>query len=102
MGGALSERVKHPTERSASDRAGHCLRHAAQGRLQDGFELSDRRYMKQKQTNIWVWVKIKPPGDCGFYSLVLFTLVLFTRVPLWVLVFDPQPYDFLCATWAKS
>ena len=35
----------------------------------------------------WVWVKIKPPGDRRFSSLVPFT-----RVPFWGYpIFDPQP-----------
>ena len=38
-------------------------------------------------SSIWVWVKIKPPKNHRFYSLVPFT-----RVPFWVPVFDPQPF----------
>ena len=37
-------------------------------------------------TAIWVWVKIKPPGDRRFWSM--FPL---TRVPFWVQIFDPPP-----------
>ena len=33
-----------------------------------------------------LWVKIKPPGDRRFWSLVPFS-----RVPFWVPIFDPQP-----------
>ena len=33
-----------------------------------------------------MWVKIKPPWDRRFLSLVPFT-----RVPFWVPIFDPQP-----------
>ena len=36
---------------------------------------------------IWVWVKIKPPGDRRFWP----TLPL-VWVPVWVRIFDPQPY----------
>ena len=34
----------------------------------------------------WVWLKIKPPGDRRFWSMFLFTWV-----PFWVPIFDPQP-----------
>ena len=37
----------------------------------------------------WVWVKIKPPGDRKFWSLVPFT-----RFPFKVPIFDPQPDAF--------
>ena len=33
-----------------------------------------------------MWVKIKPPGDRSFQSLVPFT-----RAPFWVPILDPQP-----------
>ena len=38
----------------------------------------------------WVWVKIKPPGDHRFWSMLPFT-----RIPFWVHSFDPQPNDFI-------
>ena len=37
-----------------------------------------------RRSFIWVWVKIKPPGDSMFP---------FTRVSFWVHIFDPQPFD---------
>ena len=39
---------------------------------------------------IWVWVKIKPPGDHKF-SLFFPS----SRVPFWVPTFDPQPFPVL-------
>ena len=36
---------------------------------------------------IWVRVKMKPPGDRRFLSLVPFT-----RVPFWLRIFEPSPY----------
>ena len=38
------------------------------------------------QNPTWVWVKIKPPGDHRFWSMLPLT-----RVPFWVPIFDPQP-----------
>ena len=44
----------------------------------------------QKQdTPIWVWVKIQPPGDRGFWSMLPLT-----RVPFWVPICDPHPYGY--------
>ena len=40
---------------------------------------------------MWVWVKIKPPGDRRFWSM--FPL---TRVPLWFLIFEPHPCVSCC------
>ena len=40
-----------------------------------------------KETAIWVWVKIKPPGDCRF--LVLASIL----VPFWVPIFDTPIYS---------
>ena len=39
---------------------------------------------------VWVWVKIKPPGDRRFWSMFPFTMI-----PFWVHIFDPQPYEHL-------
>ena len=36
----------------------------------------------------WVWVKMKPPGDRRFWSMLPLT-----RVPFGVPIFDPQPHD---------
>ena len=36
---------------------------------------------------IWVWVKIKPPGDYRFWSMLPLA-----RVPFGVPIFDPQPF----------
>ena len=38
-------------------------------------------------STVWVWVKIKPPGD-----RLSLSWVPFTRVPCWVPIVDPQPY----------
>ena len=45
---------------------------------------------------IWVWVKIKPSGDRRFWSFLLFT-----RVPFWVPIPDPQPFWSLKAYGAS-
>ena len=44
----------------------------------------------QEVAIIWVWVKIKPPGDRRFWSM--FPL---TRVPFGVPIFDPLPFHCL-------
>ena len=44
---------------------------------------------------IWVWVKIKPPGDRRFWSM--FPL---TRVPFEVPILDPQPYQGM-GSWRR-
>ena len=41
---------------------------------------------KDQRSTTWVWVKIKPPGDRRLLSLFPFT-----RVPVGVPIFVPQP-----------
>ena len=49
-----------------------------------------RRPFQPFSYSTWVWVNIKPPEDRRFWSMYLFT-----RVPFWVPIFDPQPFGFL-------
>ena len=38
---------------------------------------------------IWVWVNLNhQESDCRFWSMFPFT-----RIPFWVHIFDPQPFD---------
>ena len=46
-----------------------------------------RETLKYKSVK-WVWVKIKPPG----HGPQVWSRLLFTRIPFWVPMFDPQPY----------
>ena len=49
--------------------------------------LGPRMVSSNKHHPIWLWVKIKPPGDRRFWSIFPFT-----RVPFWAPIVDPQPY----------
>ena len=62
-----------------------CIR--VQGFLASAFALPGTRHSWKPICTIWVWVKIKPPGDHTFWSMLPLT-----RVPFWVPIFDPQPY----------
>ena len=55
----------------------------------EGKELAKatHREVRKEKPPLWVWVKIKPPGDRRFESLFPFT-----RVTCWVPIFDPHPF----------
>ena len=58
---------------------GWCVERGDSGHLAAAFEPIGKT---------WVWVKIKPPGDRRFWSMLPVTRVLF-----WVPIFDPQPHE---------
>ena len=54
------------------------------GRIQASIRMATTKPANAKSK--WVWVKIKPPGDRRFWSMLPLT-----RVPFWVPILDPLP-----------